>query len=54
MYSKPSDIILDPFAGSGSIPAASVKLNRKAFAMELRSEWAINTQKRLNEIKLNF
>jgi site-specific DNA-methyltransferase (adenine-specific) len=54
MYSKPSDIVLDPFAGSGSIPAAAVKLNRRAFAMELRSEWAINTQQRLNKIKLYF
>lgn len=50
MYSRPADIVLDPFAGSGSIPAAAIRLNRKAFAMELRSEWAQTVLQRLNEV----
>jgi site-specific DNA-methyltransferase (adenine-specific) len=48
MYSRPTDIILDPFAGSGSIPAAAVKLKRIAFAMELNSELFKIVQQRLN------
>ena len=39
-YSRPGEVVLDVFAGSGSIPAAALKLGRRAACMELRPEWA--------------
>jgi site-specific DNA-methyltransferase (adenine-specific) len=47
-YSQPGDIILDPFSGSGSTPAASLKLGRNIRAIELREEWAAMTRKRIS------
>jgi site-specific DNA-methyltransferase (adenine-specific) len=46
-YSKPGDWVLDPFAGSGSIGAAALRLARKAACLELRPEWAQKAQQRL-------
>jgi len=39
--------VLDPFAGSGSIPAAAVKLGRTVACLELVPEWAELTSQRL-------
>ena len=49
-YTKKSDLILDPFSGSGSIPSASVQLGRRVYAIELRDEWAKMTQERMLEV----
>ncbi len=46
-WSRPGDLIVDPFAGSGSIPVAAVRLNRRAVSFELEAEWAARTNKRL-------
>jgi len=35
LYSKPEDIILDPFSGSGVVPLEAVLASRKAFANDL-------------------
>lgn len=34
-YSKPNDVVLDPFSGSGVTAIESLKLNRKAIAVDL-------------------
>ncbi len=34
-YSKPGEIVLDPFAGSGVTATESIKLGRKAIAFDL-------------------
>jgi len=39
-YSRPGDVVLEPFSGSGSTAAAAVKLGRKARVIELRAKWA--------------
>ena len=39
-YSRPGDIVLEPFSGSGSTAAATVRLGRRARAIELRAKWA--------------
>ncbi len=39
-YSRPGDVVLEPFSGSGSTAAAAVKLGRIARAIELRAKWA--------------
>ena len=50
-YSSPGDYILDPFTGSGSTPAACIKLNRFIAGIELRPQWAKVTQSRLMNLK---
>lgn len=47
-YSKPGELVLDPFAGSGSIPDAALKLGRRVACMELKPEWAARVTERLN------
>ncbi len=46
-YTMPGDIILDPFTGSGSTPAAVLQLDRVLAGIELRPEWAQMSQKRI-------
>lgn len=46
-YSRPDHLILDPFAGSGSIAAGALRLGRRAAALELESTWAVQVQARL-------
>ncbi len=49
-WSKPGNLIIDAFAGSGSIPVAAVRLGRKAVSFELEGEWAGRTQTRLGGV----
>lgn len=52
-YSKPGDRILDPFNGSGSTPAAAIKLDRYISGIELREHYAkITTDRALFETKI--
>jgi site-specific DNA-methyltransferase (adenine-specific) len=46
-YSRPGQRVLDPFAGSGSIPAAAVLLERRAACLEIDAEWAARVEARL-------
>jgi len=46
-WSKPKDLVVDPFAGSGSIPAGALKLGRRVACMELETEWADRVTTRL-------
>jgi site-specific DNA-methyltransferase (adenine-specific) len=50
-YSRPGGLVLDPFAGSGSIPAAALKLERDAACLEREPEWAQRVQARLSSSK---
>lgn len=49
-YSKPGERVLDPFTGSGSTPAACLKLQRKVSGIELRKEWADVSQARMKHL----
>lgn len=44
-YSAPGQVVLDPFAGSGSIGVASLRLGRQVASLEKELEWA----QRVNE-----
>jgi site-specific DNA-methyltransferase (adenine-specific) len=46
-YSRPGDLVLDPFAGSGSIPAAALRLSRGAISLEIEGVWAARVSERL-------
>lgn len=47
-WSRPGEVVLDPFAGSGSIPSAAVKLARDVACIELEPEWAARVAERLS------
>ena len=44
---RPGQLILDPFAGSGSIAAAATRLGRRAACIEIEPEWAERASRRL-------
>jgi site-specific DNA-methyltransferase (adenine-specific) len=46
-WSKPGDLVLDPFAGSGSIPVAALRLGRRTACMEKKPDWAERITERL-------
>jgi DNA modification methylase len=39
MYSNPGDVVLDPFAGVGTVPMVALELGRKAIGKELKPEY---------------
>ena len=48
-WSRPGDWVLDPFAGSGSMPAAALRLGRRSACLEVEPEWAERVERRLRE-----
>lgn len=46
-WSRPGQLVVDPFAGSGSIPAAAVRLGRQIACIELEAEWAERVTQRI-------
>ncbi len=50
-FSLRDDLILDPFAGSGSIPAAALRLHRRAACLELDPTWAARVSERLASVE---
>lgn len=51
-WSKPGQLVMDPFAGSGSIPAAALRLGRDVACIELEAEWAERVSRRLTCLPL--
>ena len=49
--SNPGDLVLDPFAGSGTTLAVAKKLGRRFLGFELSPEYAARAQSRLDLIK---
>ncbi len=48
--SKPGDLVIDPFAGSGTTLAVAKKLNRSYLGFELSSDYVVQIRKRLASI----
>lgn len=48
-WTRPGDIILDCFAGSGGIPMAAVRLGRQVRGVEVLPQWAEYSQQQLND-----
>jgi len=46
---KPGDLILDPFAGSGSTLVAAKKTGRRFIGVELNDEYFEKAQRRIEE-----
>lgn len=51
LVSKPHDIILDPFMGSGSTGVAAIKIERDFVGYELKKEYFTIAKRRLNSVK---
>jgi site-specific DNA-methyltransferase (adenine-specific) len=49
-WSRPGELVVDPFAGSGSIPAAAVALGRAVACIELEPAWATRVTSRLESM----
>lgn len=47
LFTEPGDLVLDPFAGSGSTLAAAHKLERRAIGLELNPEYCALMRERL-------
>jgi len=50
--SNPGELVLDPFAGSGTTLAVAKKLDRRFLGYEISKQYAQQTEKRLNAIKV--
>jgi site-specific DNA-methyltransferase (adenine-specific) len=53
-YTKPTDLILDPFCGSGTTCVAAELLGRKWIGIELSPEYCDIARKRVKEAKEQF
>lgn len=49
-WTRPGHLVVDPFAGSGSIPAAALRLGRACACIELEPAWAARVTARLGSI----
>jgi site-specific DNA-methyltransferase (adenine-specific) len=49
--SNPGELVLDPFAGSGTTVAVAKKLGRRYLGIELSEEYAENVRKRLETVE---
>jgi site-specific DNA-methyltransferase (adenine-specific) len=49
-WSRPGELVVDAFAGSGSIPAAALALEREAACIELEPAWAERVTRRLESV----
>jgi site-specific DNA-methyltransferase (adenine-specific) len=52
-WSQPGQLVVDCFAGSGSIPAAALRLGRSCAYLELEREWAQRVDVRLKTLEHN-
>lgn len=53
-WSNPSDVILDPFAGSGTTLKAAKELNRKFIGIEINPDYVEICQRRIAQEVFNF
>jgi len=49
--SRPGDLVLDPFSGSGTTTAAAYQLDRKYAGIDISEKYVENTVKRMAELK---
>ncbi|WP_333881317.1 site-specific DNA-methyltransferase [Atlantibacter hermannii] len=53
LFTQPGDVVLDPFAGSGTSLAVANKLNRNSVGFELLGEYCLVAKERLGLISTN-
>jgi len=50
-YSRPGDLVLDPFSGSGSTSIAAMMVGRRYLGIELESRYCEYARQRLAELR---
>lgn len=53
-WSNPGDVVLDPFAGSGTTPKMAMLNNRKYLGFEISEEYTVMARNRVEEAKRNM
>ena len=53
LYSRKNDVVLDPFAGSGTSNAAALMLGRKTIAVEMSKEYCSLIKNKLRNTKFD-
>lgn len=54
LFTKPGDIVLDPFIGSGTTALAALQLGRHFVGIDISNEYAELSNERISEIQLRF
>ena len=54
LYSKPGDVVMDPFNGIGSTGYQAVKMGRRYLGFELKPEYADQAGKNLKDAELMY
>jgi DNA modification methylase len=49
LYTKPGDVVMDPFNGIGSTGYEAIKMRRKYLGFELKPEYAMQADRNLQE-----
>lgn len=52
--SRPGDVVLDPFSGSGTVPMVAVQTGRQYLGVELNPEYIKLAHKRLSSVQVNL
>lgn len=53
LLSKPNDVVLDPFVGSGTTAVAAKMLNRKYLGIEINEDYCKQAKERLKDLSLS-
>jgi len=54
LYSNPDDLVLEPFSGLGTVPVVAIKRGRRAYGVELNSEYFANSTRYADEAESVF
>lgn len=54
LYTFESEVILDPFMGSGQTAIAAIKANRHYIGYEINEDYVVLAKRRIKEFSLNF
>ena len=53
LFTKPGELVLDPFLGSGTTAVAAFKLGRKFLGTEIKSEYCLLARERIAEVRFS-
>ena len=54
LWTNPDDIVLDPFAGIGSVPYQAVQMGRRAVGIELKDTYFAQMENNMAEIEKEY
>lgn len=54
LFTKPGDIVLDPFVGSGTTALAAIELGRSFVGIDINSEYVTLSRERIGESQLRL